>query len=142
MVSMPRKTKCHNASRVRSFVSARSIGSVAFLAVPLGLMSPLVAGSNLTPHQHSGRPAVFAQSSEPGSADTLKASQVDQYVAVYKAMQKNHGLSVQQACAKQGLTVAQFRDIENKIERDEQLREIVRRELKPASTPAGNDNEN
>ena len=41
-------------------------------------------------------------------------------------MQKDHNITVEQATSKQGLTVAQFRALENKIEADDTLRERVR----------------
>ncbi len=58
-------------------------------------------------------------------------AQVDKYVAVYKAMQRDHSLTVEEAASKQGMTVAAFRSLEAKIERDDVLRERVRKALRP-----------
>jgi hypothetical protein len=66
-------------------------------------------------------------------------AQVDKYVNVYQSMQKNHGLTVEQATAKQGMTVAQFRSLEEKIERDDTLRERVRTALRKAANPNAKD---
>ncbi len=65
--------------------------------------------------------------------------QVDKYVNVYQSMQKNHGLTVEQAASKQGMTVAQFRSLEEKIERDDTLRERVRTALRKAANPNAKD---
>lgn len=65
----------------------------------------------------------------------VPTSKVDKYIAVYEAMQKDHNLTVEQAASKQGLTVAQFRALENKIEADDTLRERVRKALRHAANP-------
>jgi hypothetical protein len=63
---------------------------------------------------------------------------VEKYIQTYKAMQKDRGLTVEQAAAKQGLTLSQFRSLEDKIERDDALREHVRKALQapgPKASP-------
>jgi len=60
-------------------------------------------------------------------------AEVEKYIAVYKSMQKDRTLTVDAAAQKQGMTVAQFRGVEGKIERDDALRERVRKALRPAS---------
>ena len=65
----------------------------------------------------------------------VPTSQVDKYISVYESMQKDHNLTVEQATSKQGLTVAQFRSIEGKIERDDTLRERVRKALRHSTNP-------
>lgn len=59
----------------------------------------------------------------------VKPEDVEKYIKVYRAMQHNRRLTVQQAAARENLTVAQFRDIEGRIERSGTLRERVRRAL-------------
>jgi len=75
----------------------------------------------------------------PDAADQndkdVPTSQVDKYISVYESMQKDHNLTVDQATSKQGLTVAQFRALENKIEADDTLRERVRKALRHAANP-------
>jgi hypothetical protein len=89
---------------------------------------------------NGNRPAALAQDDDDqDTANQVQTKQVAQYVAVYKAMQKNHGLTVDQACAQQGMTVTQFRDIENKIERDDALTALVRKSLNPGDTSAADD---
>jgi hypothetical protein len=55
--------------------------------------------------------------------------EIQKYVAVYRAMQHNHSMTVQQAAAAQGLTVAAFRDLERRIESDDLARDDARRAL-------------
>ncbi len=65
--------------------------------------------------------------------DAVPTDQVDKYIAVYSAMQKNHGLSVEQAASKQGLTVDQFRALEDKIGRNPIVHQRVLDALKASS---------
>ncbi len=71
----------------------------------------------------------LTQDDQESENSEVSPAQVEQYLAVYKAMQRNRTLTVEQAAAAQHLTVDQFRDIEARIERDGVLRERVRREL-------------
>ena len=57
-------------------------------------------------------------------------------VAVYRAMQRNHSMTVEQATAAQGLTVGAFRDLERRIESDDLARDDARRALAGGATPA------
>ena len=74
-------------------------------------------------------PAPPSETDEEDDKD-VPTNQVDKYISVYESMQKDHNLTVEQATSKQGLTVAQFRQIEGKIERDDTLRERVRKALR------------
>jgi hypothetical protein len=83
---------------------------------------------------------------EPEPADAtdeddkdVPTSQVDKYISVYESMQKDHNLTVEQAASRQGLTVDQFRALENKIEADDTLRERVRKALRHAANPNDKD---
>jgi hypothetical protein len=71
----------------------------------------------------------------------IPPAQVDKYINVNLAMQKNHSLTVEQAASQQGMTVAQFRTLEGKIERDDTLRERVRTALRKAANPNATDAE-
>jgi hypothetical protein len=79
-------------------------------------------------------PATAPEDSDQDDKD-VPTSQVDKYISVYESMQKDHSLTVEQAASKQGLTVAQFRSLENKIEADDTLRERVRKALRHAANP-------
>lgn len=73
--------------------------------------------------------ADIAQDDQESEGDEVSPSQLEQYVKVYQAMQRDRTITVDQATAREHLTLAQFRDIEGRIERDGALRERVRREL-------------
>jgi hypothetical protein len=79
------------------------------------------------------RNPLFAQEAE--EEEEVPPEEIEKYIAVYKAMQRDHSLTVERAAAQQGLTLAQFRQIENKVERDDLIRERVREALrnKPSS---------
>ena len=79
--------------------------------------------------------APVAQDQSDDDDKDVPTSQVDKYISVYEAMQKDHGLTVEQAASKQGLTVAQFRDLEGRIEQNDTLRERVRKALRHAANP-------
>ena len=66
--------------------------------------------------------------------DAVPSGQVEKYIAVYSAMQKNHSLTVEQAASKQGLTVEEFRTLEDKIERNPTVHERVLDALKASTT--------
>ncbi len=66
----------------------------------------------------------------PSSDDAeVPPDKVEKYINVYKAMQRDHGLTVEQAAGAQGLTLEAFREIESKVERDDLVREHVRQAL-------------
>ena len=79
--------------------------------------------------------APVAQDESDDEDKDVPTSQVDRYIAVYEAMQKDHSLTVEQAASRQGLTVAQFRQLEGRIEQNDTLRERVRKALRHAANP-------
>ena len=99
----------------------------------------LVAASPVLSHAHptgiardafrsfaQAQRSIFAQEEGSGDDDAaVPTDQVNKYIAVYLAMQKNHSLTVDQAAPQQGLTVDQFRDIEDKIGRNPVIHERV-----------------
>src|SRR5215472_1303867 len=46
----------------------------------------------------------------------VSTDEVEKYVSVYKAMQRNRSLTVDQAAAAQGLTLEQFRKLEDRVQ--------------------------
>jgi hypothetical protein len=73
---------------------------------------------------------VVAQAHEQTQAgEVVSSNEVKKYVAVYKAMQRNHRLTAEQAAATQGLTAEAFRDLEQRIERNDLARDQARRAL-------------
>jgi hypothetical protein len=72
---------------------------------------------------------------DTSSGKSASPEQIEKYVAVYRAMQRNHNLTIEQAAAAQGMTVAAFRELEQRIESDELARDDARRAL-AASAPS------
>jgi hypothetical protein len=89
----------------------------------------------------------LAQDDDGGGGDATadkgaSPEQIEKYVAVYRAMQRNHNMTVEQAAAAQGLTVGAFRELERRIESDDLARDDARNALAapaqnatPAATP-------
>jgi hypothetical protein len=68
----------------------------------------------------------------------VPADQLQKYINVYKMMQRDHNLTVEQATAKEGISVDAFRTLEAEIERDDTMHERVLKALKSdaAQSPA------
>ncbi len=125
-------------NQIKSTVAAMRVGAAtAVIAIIGGVFMVSIAWS--APSQLRERASQLA--AEPATAPAppeetdeddkdVPTNQVDKYISVYESMQKDHNLTVDQATSKQGLTVAQFRAIEGKIERDDTLRERVRKALR------------
>jgi hypothetical protein len=77
----------------------------------------------------------LAQDDDDDSGDDATANkgaspdEIEKYVAVYRAMQRNHSMTVEQAAAANGLTMAAFRDLERRIESDDLARDDARHAL-------------
>ncbi|MGH7781875.1 MAG: hypothetical protein ACREQR_18820 [Candidatus Binataceae bacterium] len=72
----------------------------------------------------------LAQAASASDDREVPPDQVEKYIAVYRATQSNHSLTVEQAATQQGLTVAQFRTLEGRIEHNDALRARVRKALR------------
>jgi hypothetical protein len=84
------------------------------------------------------RAAAHLVQDDEGSGDEtdVPPQDVDKYIKVYQAMQHNRNLTVEQAASAQGLSVSAFRSLEDRIERNDALREHVRDALKPQASPS------
>lgn len=103
----------------------------AFIAAVIA-PAPFAPASALDLSLQAANPSQLAQEGAPDEAP-VSADQMNKYIAVYSAMQHDHSLAVEQAASRQGLTVEQFRDIENRIERNPAAHERVMDALKKAS---------
>lgn len=76
-----------------------------------------------------------AQEMEEGSEEeeSLKEADIQFYIDVYTAMQKDHGLVLDKVLEEKGVSVAQFRSIEQKVQRQPRLVERVRKSLVEAA---------
>lgn len=109
-------------NRLKNVMRRGALKTGIFIAIFITglLQAPRIVRAN----DHSTAPTVLAQASEH-----VSAAQIDKYIAVYKAMQRNRRITVKQAAAAQGLTLPAFREIEGRIERDSAARDEVRRAL-------------
>jgi hypothetical protein len=115
------------------------VAALGILAAAL-YASFLVDGPSLRALEFAGvahlRPAEQEAQDDEGSEEPeVPPDQVQKYINVYKAMQRDHSLTVEQAATRQGLTLEAFRELESKVERDDMVREHVRQAL---ATPPSN----
>lgn len=82
-----------------------------------------------------GPTAALAQDDDAAADKGASPEQIEKYVAVYRAMQRNHSMTIEQAAATQGMTVSAFRQLEQRITRDDLSRDAARRAL-AAPTPS------
>jgi hypothetical protein len=115
--------------------AAAIAASVALAATGASARSGVRSQAEIAP-AGAPRDSYYSQSAptlvqdSDGDVDSgVPPDQVEKYVAVYKDMQHNRSLTVDTAATKEGLSVAEFRQLEQKIERDEDAREHVRTEL-------------
>jgi len=102
------------------------------LSAAAPIQSPQIARPSLSPLG----PTLAQDDDSIPDEDAVPTDQVDKYIAVYSSMQKNHSLSVEQAASKQGLTVEEFRTLEDKIERNPIVHERVLDALKASASGA------
>jgi hypothetical protein len=107
------------------------------------LANGLATSINGLAFELASAPGLVQDDDAPSTGDDAEVppKMVEKYTNAYKAMQKDHNLTADQAAAAQGLTIAQFRSIEGRIERDDTLRERVRKALR-ASTPGAKESSN
>jgi hypothetical protein len=110
---------------------------IAALATLVFAPGPSVHGTQcdrceLTGNARSLAARQFAQADADDEGEIPEA-QVDKYIAVYAAMQRNHSLTVEQAAARQGFTMSAFRQLENRIQRNPSVHDRVLRALRAAA---------
>jgi hypothetical protein len=113
-----------------SLVAVAALGVVvaalyaSILIGGLSLRSPQLPGA-----AHLRAPEQEAQEDQGSDDAEPPPAQVEKYINVYRAMQRDHSLNIEQAASRQGLTLQAFREIESKVERDDLVREHVRQAL-------------
>jgi hypothetical protein len=135
-------TKLASRSLNEGFLMAVAAGAMAFILMP---GSVAAAGRFAEAHYTVSRemaqvrisPNRFtvAQNDDSDESD-LAPSDIEKYVAIYRDMQKDRSLTVEQAAAKEGLSLTAFRNLEQKVERDDAAREHVRDELQKSAAQA------
>jgi len=128
----PSMMRCLRLAGPMSAISAMVIAIVAVQVPRAGLSCrprlPFQSQFNI-------RPAAVAQN-EDTDENEVSTNDLEKYVSVYKAMQLNRGLTAEQAAAAQGLTIQQFRQLENRVERDDAALQQARDELQGAAAQA------
>jgi len=124
--------------------SAQIAGQRRFFYPLLGLATALIGLFSPPIAAHAGLQGprcsvnlcsvVQDEDASQGDESEVSTSDIDKYVAVYKAMQRDRSVSVEQAANAQGMTLEAFRDLENRIERDESAREHARQALRAAAS--------
>jgi hypothetical protein len=110
--------------------------AAAVTGLALGLVySPTVANARPYNQRIVSNSGSIVQDDDEGDDSDISTSEIDRYVAVYKAMQNNRSLTVDQAASSQGMSLQAFRTLENRIERDEAAREQARDKLRAAASP-------
>jgi hypothetical protein len=119
-----------------TFREAAALGFEALLYLVIALL-PAADAADTNTYRASATAAgvVVVQAGEKTQANEPSQQEIEQYVAVYIAMQRYHDLKVEQAAAAQGLTVKAFRELEQRIEQNEIAREEARRELAEGAQP-------
>jgi hypothetical protein len=106
-----------------------TVGSLlaAFFTLPIAARS-LSAASALFPIS-----TLTQESANSEDDHEVAPEQVEKYIAVYRAMQHDRSLTVERAAAEQGMTLEAFRQLENRVQRDDTAMEHVRDALKESA---------
>jgi hypothetical protein len=120
----------------------RRICAVGLAVLPLSFVVPAYeAHSAGLPDSlvDSTSPSILARTLEITQDDRaaddtdVPPAQVEKYVAVYRSMQRDKTLTADQAAAKQGMTLQEFRSLENRVQRDDSALQHARDELQSAA---------
>jgi hypothetical protein len=107
--------------------------AIAMLALRASAGGPSIfSGQPFHYQSHTSRlPSLLSQNDD--DENEVSNHEIEKYVSVYKAMQRNRSLTVDQAAAAQGLTLQQFRQLENRVQRDDAALQQARDELQAAA---------
>ena len=117
----------------------RSIIPIAIFSVAAPLCRTRVIALRVAPNL-SKAPWVVAQDDSDSDESEVPPADVEKYIAVYKAMQRDRSLTAETAAAQNGMTLEAFRQLEARVQRDEAALQRARDELQAAAkkaTPAG-----
>jgi DNA-directed RNA polymerase sigma subunit (sigma70/sigma32) len=121
----------------RNLMPAAPIWIVALLTLSASPYKIPVAqlGSSHTQFRAPALSQVITQDDESNDNE-ISTEDIEKFVSVYKAMQHNRSLTIDQAAAAQGLTTEQFRRLENRVQRDDAALQQARDELQAAAQGA------
>ena len=84
--------------------------------------------------------SVVAQNDSDSDESEVPPAEVEKYIAVYKAMQRDRSLTAESAAAQNGMSLEAFRRLEERVQRDDAALQRARDELQAAAkkaAPAG-----
>jgi hypothetical protein len=81
-------------------------------------------------------PSVIAQDDSDSDESEVPPAEVEKYIAVYKAMQRDRSLTAETAAAQSGMTLEAFRRLEARVQRDAAALQRAREELQAAAKKA------
>jgi hypothetical protein len=119
----------HHLWRYR-LLAMSSILAIVLSAGPLPQIVDRLFESRLV--LNMGSPQVIGQNDD-GDENEVSSDEIEKYVSVYRAMQQNRNLTVDQAAAAQGLSTKQFRELEDRVQRDDAALQQARDELQAAA---------
>ena len=70
-----------------------------------------------------------AQESEEREQQGVTEAEIELYIDVYSAMQKDHDVTIELALAPHNVSLEQFRDVERRVQRDQRIVDRVREAL-------------
>jgi hypothetical protein len=122
-------------TRPGPYLSIAVIAAVVALGVPLKAPASIASTAAAAPSTALIRlGSILTQDLNSDEDHGVSSDEIEKYVAVYREMHRDRSLSVEGAAAKEGLSINQFRRLEQKIERNEVAREHVRTELQAAAS--------
>lgn len=95
-----------------------------------------VSRTNAQSISNWARPAEreLAQSAEPAPDNqSVSPAEIKKYIAVYTAMQRDRTLTVEKSAKREGMTISQFRELENRILREPSAHARVMKALRAAA---------
>jgi hypothetical protein len=108
-----------------------TLSTLALIAWPRVVLCQSLQADRGTQIQHP-----MLSQNDDAEQNEVSTEQIEKYVSVYKAMQRNRNLNVDQAAAQHGLTLEQFRELENRVQRDDAALQQARDELQAAAPQA------
>ena len=92
-----------------------------------GLLICAVALGFLVGSHVAQRHQLQAEDIRPAQRDNkVTEADIDLYIAVYSAMQADHGLTIDDALATRKVTIEEFRDVERRVQSDQRTVDKVR----------------
>jgi hypothetical protein len=89
----------------------------------------LLAGLSIQFVPHGQQAQNKTEAEEEGETPGVSESELEVYIEVYKAMQSNHALTIEEALKPHGVSLEKFRASERRIQKEQRYVERVRKAL-------------